>query len=308
MSEHHPVLLHETLQALAVRPEGCYVDATFGRGGHAAAIVAQLGPTGRLLVADRDPQATASARRQYADDPRVTVVEESFDQLAEYVGAHDMAGQLDGLLMDLGVSSPQLDDPGRGFSFSQDGPLDMRMDPDSGQSAAQWLATAPPGEIAEVIRRYGEQGRAHRIAHAIVTARQEQPLTSTRQLADIVTAAVPYRERKHHPATRVFQAVRIHVNDELGQLQRALESCLPLFARGGRLCVISFHSLEDRIVKRFMRRHSQPDPVWRGLPEIPEHALPRLARPPRARRASQQEIETNPRSRSAVLRVAEVLR
>ena len=304
MSDHRPVLLQEALEALCVRPDGFYVDATYGRGGHARAILERLDRRGRLTVIDRDPQAVAAARAAHGGDDRVTVLHDSFANLASAVAA---PGLVDGLLLDLGVSSPQLDQPDRGFSFTRDGPLDMRMDTSSGESAAEWLARAKVDEISDVIRRYGEERQPRRIARAIDNARRDTPITRTGQLARILSAAIPARDPKRHPATRVFQAIRIHVNDELGQLEAALDASLELLAPGGRLCVISFHSLEDRLVKRFMRRHSLADPVWRGLPDIPPHARPRLARPPRARRAGEAEQAANPRSRSAVLRVAQVL-
>ncbi|MDH3590021.1 MAG: 16S rRNA (cytosine(1402)-N(4))-methyltransferase RsmH [Gammaproteobacteria bacterium] len=305
MSDHQPVLLHETLAALAVKPGGRYVDATYGRGGHARAILERLDERGRLLVMDRDPQAIAAARCNHADDARVTIVKDAFANLTAVVEAADWCGRVDGLLLDIGVSSPQLEQPERGFSFQSDGPLDMRMDPDSGQSAADWLAHADVVEIGNVLRRFGEERSYKRISRAIVAARDHQAITTTAQLADIVSKVITVRESHRHPATRVFQALRIFINDELSQLETALKQSGKLLAPGGRLCVISFHSLEDRIVKRFMRRHSLVDPIWRGLPDIPESALPLFERPHTAVRAGAEEIEHNPRSRSAVLRVAE---
>ncbi len=304
MSDHQPVLLHEVLDALCVRSDGFYVDATYGRGGHARAILERLGSDGRLTVLDRDPQAIAAARAAHGDDARVTIVHASFGDLTGVVGA---PGRVDGLLLDLGVSSPQLDQPERGFSFANDGPLDMRMDTTAGESAAQWLARATIDELTDVIRRYGEERHPRRIARAIDNARREEPITRTGQLAALLSSVIPARDPRRHPATRVFQAIRIQVNDELGQLEAALDASLALLAPGGRLCVISFHSLEDRLVKRFMRRHSLADPVWRGLPDIPPEARPRLGRPARACRAGAAEQADNPRSRSAVLRVAQVL-
>ena len=307
MGTHAPVLLDEVLEGLALRADGCYCDATFGRGGHTAAILAALGPAGRVIAIDRDPEAIRHGRRRFAAEPRLTLARGSFGRLEELVRAAGVGGQLQGVLMDLGVSSPQLDEAGRGFSFMQDGPLDMRMDNESGQSAAQWLAKAGEREIAEVLRELGEERYARRIARAIVTTRAVSPITRTSELADLVAGAVPTRERGKHPATRAFQAIRIHVNRELEELSEALPQAVDLLAPGGRLCVISFHSLEDRIVKRFMRRESQGDPVYAGLPEIPPHARPRLRVVGSAVMPGLEEIERNPRARSAVLRVAERL-
>jgi 16S rRNA (cytosine1402-N4)-methyltransferase len=305
VSEHAPVLLEEVLAGLAIRPGGRYCDATFGRGGHSAAILGALGPAGRLVAIDRDPDAIAAGRRGFEGEPRLTLVRGSFGALEERVRAAGIEGELDGVLMDLGVSSPQLDEAGRGFSFMQDGPLDMRMDNEAGQGAAQWLAKAGERDIADVLHTLGEERYARRIARALVAARAEAPIVRTRQLADIVAAAVPTREPGKHPATRTFQAIRIHVNRELEELESALPQAVRLLAAGGRLCVISFHSLEDRIVKRFIRREEQGDPVYAGLPEIPPHARPRLRRVGAAVRPGAAELAANPRARSAVLRVAE---
>ena len=307
MAEHTPVLPDEVLAGLAVRADGRYCDATFGRGGHAAAILAALGPGGRLIAIDRDPDAIRAGRLRFAGEPRLTLVKGSFGRLEELVRAAGMEGGLDGVLMDLGVSSPQLDEARRGFSFMQDGPLDMRMDNEAGQGAAQWLARASERDIATVLRTLGEERFAKRIARAIVAARSAQPIERTAQLAAIVSAAVPTREPGKHPATRTFQAVRIHVNGELEALEAALPQAVRLLAPGGRLCVVSFHSLEDRIVKRYIRREEQGDPVYAGLPQVPPHARARLKRVGGAVTASDAEIAGNPRSRSAVLRVAERL-
>jgi len=304
VAEHTPVLLDEVLAGLAIRPDGHYCDATFGRGGHAAGILAALGPAGRVVAIDRDPEAVRAGRLRFAGEGRLTLVRGSFGELVERVRTAGIEGELDGVLLDLGVSSPQLDEAGRGFSFMQDGPLDMRMDNEAGQSAAQWLAKAAEGEIADVLRRLGEERFARRIARAIVAARTTQPITRTGQLAAIVAAAVPTREPGKHPATRSFQAIRIHVNRELEELQSALPQAVALLAPGGRLCVISFHSLEDRIVKRFIAREERGDPVYAGLPQIPPHARPRLARVGSAVTAGEAELRANPRARSAVLRVA----
>jgi len=307
VAEHTPVLPDEVLAGLAVRADGRYCDATFGRGGHTAVILAALGPGGRVIAIDRDPDAIRAGRVRFADEPRLTLVKGSFGQLEELVRAAGMDGELDGVLMDLGVSSPQLDEARRGFSFMQDGPLDMRMDNEAGQGASQWLARAGERDIAAVLRTLGEERYANRIARAIVAARAVEPIERTAQLAAIVSAAVPTREPGKHPATRTFQAIRIHVNGELEALQAALPQAVRLLAPGGRLCVISFHSLEDRIVKRYIRREEQGDPVYAGLPTVPPHARPRLKRVGGAIMAGEAEVQSNPRARSAVLRVAERL-
>jgi 16S rRNA (cytosine1402-N4)-methyltransferase len=304
-AEHAPVLLGEVLDALAVRPDGLYVDATFGRGGHARAILARLGKQGTLLAIDRDPQAVAAARAQLGTDPRAIIVHAPFSRLAEIVAG---TGRLaDGVLLDLGVSSPQLDDAARGFSFMRDGPLDMRMDPGSGEGAAAWLGRAGEREIATVISRLGEERHARRIARAIIAARATAPIATTGRLSAIVAAAVPGREPGRHPATRTFQALRIHVNRELEELEQALPQAVGVLAPAGRLVIISFHSLEDRLVKRFLRRAAREDPAWAGLPEVPVHARARLRLLGRAVFPSAAEVERNPRSRSAVLRAAERL-
>jgi 16S rRNA (cytosine1402-N4)-methyltransferase len=293
------VLLAEAVDALAVRPGGLYVDGTFGRGGHSRAILERLGPDGRLVALDRDPQAEWSARE--ITDPRFTFVRARFSQVADVLGSR----LADGMLFDLGVSSPQLDDASRGFSFRFDGPLDMRMDPDEGPSAAQWLALAEEQEIRGVIRGYGEERFAKQIAAAIVAARGREPLRSTRQLADLVAAAVRIREPGQDPATRTFQALRIHVNRELEEVSLMLPRATARLAEHGRLAVISFHSLEDRIVKRFLQAAAKPA-LPRRLPlresEMPQPALKILGR---AQRASETETRRNPRARSATLRVAE---
>lgn len=305
MVAHTPVLLDEVLAGLAVKADGRYCDATFGRGGHAAAILGQLGPAGRLCGIDRDPAAITAGRERFAAESRLTLVRGSFGRLEERVRAAGWEGELQGVLLDLGVSSPQLDQAGRGFSFMQDGPLDMRMDNESGLSAAQWLARAGEREIADVLFRLGEEKFSRRIARAIVAARAAAPIGTTRQLADIVAAAVPTREPGKHPATRTFQAIRIHVNRELEEVEAALPQAVNLLAPGGRLCVISFHSLEDRLVKRFMRREAQGDPIYAELPDVPPHARPRLQLIGGAVMPGDAEIARNPRARSAVLRVAE---
>jgi 16S rRNA (cytosine1402-N4)-methyltransferase len=298
--QHVPVMLAEVLEGLRVRPDGTYLDGTFGRGGHAREVLRRLGPDGRLLLMDRDPEAIASAQREFAADARVAIRHGSFAELAQWQATE--AG-LDGVLFDLGVSSPQLDDPARGFSFQGEGPLDMRMDPTRGISAAQWLATAGEQAIADVLWRHGEERMSRRIARAIVERNREQPLTTTRELAELVARTIGYRERHKHPATRTFQALRIHVNDELGELQRGLEAACARLKPGGRLAVISFHSLEDRVVKQFIRGEVAA-PVRRGLPPPPS-APPALHAVGKAQFAGAAELAANPRARSAVLRIAE---
>lgn len=296
-------MLDEALHALTPRDDGFYVDATFGRGGHSRALLARLGERGTLLAIDRDPQAVAEAREAMGADPRVRVAHASFSLLDQLVAA--VGRPADGILLDLGVSSPQLDDAARGFSFMRDGPLDMRMDPGSGDSVASWLARADERDIATVIWRYGEERHARRIARAVVAARDDAPVTTTGRLAEIIARAVPGREPGKHPATRTFQALRIHVNRELEELQSVLPQAVTALAPGGRIAVISFHSLEDRIVKRFLRRESRDDPAWAGLPVVPPAAHARLRLVGRALFPTAQEKARNPRARSAVLRVAE---
>ncbi len=305
MAEHLPVLLEETLDGLSIRPDGLYVDTTFGRGGHSQAILDRLDSSGRLIALDRDPAAIAIAEQRYRHERRFTAIKGSFSRLRELLGAVGVTGGVHGMLFDLGVSSPQVDEADRGFSFSKPGPLDMRMDPDSGQPASKWINNASEKEIAEVIRRYGEERYARRIARRIVAEREQTPLVDTARLADLVAAVVPRREPGRHPATRTFQAIRIHVNDELGELEKGLEQVPELLADGGRLCVISFHSLEDRMVKRFIRRRSQIDRRYAGLPDVPGWAHPELNTLGRPVRPGSDETERNPRARSAILRVAE---
>ena len=305
MVAHTPVLLDEVLAGLSVKADGRYCDATFGRGGHSGAILEQLGAAGRLCAIDRDPDAMAAGRERFAAEPRLTLVRGSFGRLEERVRAAGWEGELQGVLLDLGVSSPQLDEARRGFSFMQDGPLDMRMDNESGLSAAQWLARAGEREIADVLFKLGEEKFSRRIARAIVAARAATPIGTTRQLAEIAAGAVPTREPGKHPATRTFQAIRIYVNRELEEVEAALPQAVNLLAPGGRLCVISFHSLEDRLVKRFMRREAQGDPIYAELPDVPPHARPRLQLIGGAVMPGDAEIARNPRARSAVLRVAE---
>jgi 16S rRNA (cytosine1402-N4)-methyltransferase len=302
---HTPVLLAEVLAGLAIRADGRYCDATFGRGGHTAAILEALGPDGRVVAIDRDADAIRAGRERFGGEPRLVLMRGSFAQLQALLRAAGVEGELQGVLLDLGVSSPQLDEAERGFSFMQDGPLDMRMDRDDGQTAAQWLARAPEREISDTLHRLGEERYARRIARAIVAARAAAPIERTAQLAAIIAAAVPGREPGKHPATRSFQAIRMRVNAELESLEAALPQAVRLLAPGGRLAVVSFHSLEDRMVKRFIDREARGDPHYAGLPEIPPHARPRLRKIGGATRATAAEVERNPRSRSAVLRVAE---
>ena len=302
MTAHQPVLAAEVLSALRVKPDGSYVDCTFGRGGHSREILARLGPDGRLLAMDRDPSAVAAGRA--ITDPRLTLLHARFSALASMLQRHRMPS-VDAVLLDLGVSSPQLDEAGRGFSFQQDGPLDMRMDPGAGMSAAQWLMQAGEREIGEVIRRYGEERFAKQIARAIVAARSRRPIDRTGQLAEIVAQAVPTREPRQNPATRTFQALRIYLNQELEELEMTLPQAEAALAPGGRLAVISFHSLEDRIVKRFMQAAARP-PVPARVPlREKEMPRPRLTLVGRAIKPTHAEVTANPRARSAVLRVAE---
>jgi 16S rRNA (cytosine1402-N4)-methyltransferase len=305
VDEHTPVLAAEALDGLALEAGGYYVDATFGRGGHTALILQALGREGRLLALDRDPQAVAAGRRRFTGEVRLTLLHASFADLATLVPAHAPERPCSGVLFDLGVSSPQLDDPQRGFSFRADGPLDMRMDPTHGEPVAAWLARAGFDEIRQVIATFGEERFARRVAQAIVTARRTQAIGRTAELAAIVSAAVRTREPGKHPATRTFQALRMFINDELGQLERGLTAALEVLRPGGRLAVISFHSLEDRAVKRFMQRESQVDPALRDLPLIPAQARPRLKLIGRKLRPAPAELARNPRARSALLRVAE---
>jgi len=307
---HITVLLEEAVAALSLRADGCYVDGTFGRGGHSRLILERLGPGGRLLGFDKDPLAIATGNALAAEDGRFVVVQRSFAELGDELAVRDLAGKVSGVLLDLGVSSPQLDDAERGFSFLNDGPLDMRMDPSRGVSAAQFIASADEDEIARVFKEYGEERFARRMARAVVTRRQEQPFERTADLAQVLTVANPAWEKGKNPATRAFQGLRIHVNNELGDLQHGLDAALENLEVGGRLVVISFHSLEDRIVKQFMRKHAKGelDKLPRDLPIIPKAFEPRLKLLGKPQFASEAELKANPRSRSAVMRVAEKLR
>jgi len=305
---HTSVLLQESVSAMAIREDGIYVDATFGRGGHSRLILQQLGEAGRLLAFDRDPSAIEAAK-QFADDSRFEIIHSPFSAMEEELQSRGLKGQINGVLMDLGVSSPQLDNAERGFSFMKDGPLDMRMDNSNGSSAAEWLAVADEDEIAQVIKRYGEEKFGKRIAHAIVQQRTVEPLTTTLQLAKLIDQAVPVKDKFKHPATRAFQGIRIFINDEMGEIEKGLQAAVNVAAPEGRIAVISFHSLEDRIVKRFMRSLSKGKDVPAGLP-IPQHeidASKQLRLIGKAIKPSGAELEDNIRARSSVLRVAEKL-
>ncbi len=302
--QHVPVLLEPALEALNIAPDARVVDATYGRGGHSLAMLARLGPDGRLIVIDQDPEAIAHARENLASDPRVTIWHGNFAELERMARETEVHGRVDALLLDVGVSSPQLDSSERGFSFRDDGPLDMRMNPDAGESAADWLARAEEAEIARVIFEYGEDRYARRIARSIVMARAEKPIERTAELAAIVARAAGPSPADRHPATRAFQAIRIHINDELGALDQALEQGVAILADGGRMVVISFHSLEDRRVKQAFRRLSSPPPASRRVPLAPDFT-PQVRLVGKMIRPSSNEIRANPRARSSRLRVVE---
>ncbi|MGS1080375.1 16S rRNA (cytosine(1402)-N(4))-methyltransferase RsmH [Pseudoxanthomonas beigongshangi] len=300
---HLPVLYTQVMEGLQVKRDGTYLDGTFGRGGHARGVLERLGPGGRLLLMDKDPEAIAHAERTFAGDARVAIRRGSFAGMAEWEATAD---GLDGVLLDLGVSSPQLDVAERGFSFGKDGPLDMRMDPESGESAAQWIARADERDIADVLWTYGEERMSRRIARAIVARRATQAFARTADLAEVIASSMPRGKHDIHPATRSFQAIRIHINRELADLEAGLDAALARLKTGGRLVVISFHSLEDRIVKRFIAAHAKAPPANRRLP-VQEHFVPTLRAIGDARKGTAEEIAGNPRARSAVLRVAEKL-
>ncbi|VAW51585.1 16S rRNA (cytosine(1402)-N(4))-methyltransferase [hydrothermal vent metagenome] len=302
---HQPVLLNEALASLSIQPSGIYIDATFGRGGHSRAILQQLSEVGRLIVFDQDPEAIAFAQQNFVDEPRLTIEHCNFNQVASVVEQLSLTGKIDGVLMDLGVSSPQLDDAERGFSFLRSGPLDMRMDTEQGITAAQWLARVKPADLINVLKKYGEEKFAKRIATAIVETREQREITETGDLAEIISNAIPVKEKYKHPATRSFQAIRIYVNQELRSIERGLKGAASVLAKSGRLSVISFHSLEDRIVKRFMRDISSRPKLPAGLPvmeadiEVPFQLVAKSVT------AGAKELEVNPRARSARLRVLE---
>jgi 16S rRNA (cytosine1402-N4)-methyltransferase len=304
--EHKPVLLHEAIDALSIKPSGIYLDGTFGRGGHSGAIMEKLDAQGHLLAVDRDPEAVAKAIETHGNDPRFTIVRANFTELYDECLKRGWLGKVDGILLDLGVSSPQLDDSGRGFSMRENGPLDMRMDPDSGISAAQWLERAKVDEIADVLKKYGEERCAKRIARAIVEHREAHgPFTDTATLSKVISEANPKWERERHPATRSFQAIRIEINAELKAIDLFLESVLEILAPGGRLVIISFHSLEDRRIKRFMRDQARGDDFPPDLPITADQLDSKLRLVGKAIRASDAELDRNPRARSATMRIAE---
>ncbi|MGB0466945.1 MAG: 16S rRNA (cytosine(1402)-N(4))-methyltransferase RsmH [Pontibacterium sp.] len=302
---HITVLLNEAVDTLVQDPDGFYIDGTFGRGGHTALILERLASGGHVMGIDKDPQAIEHAQQRFADEPRFSIAHGSFAEMAQFAEDAGYMGKVDGVLLDLGVSSPQLDNPERGFSFSQDGPLDMRMNPDVGESAAQWIARADEKEIADVIYIYGEERFSRRMAKAIVEIREQTPITTTAQLAKIISEANPAWEKGKHPATRAFQAIRIFINRELEDLERCLDQALEVLAVGGRLVVISFHSLEDRIVKRFIRKYVKGDEhIPRGIPVTQDMLNQRLKSVGKAVKAGKQEVSDNPRARSAVMRAA----
>jgi 16S rRNA (cytosine1402-N4)-methyltransferase len=304
---HAPVMLDEVIGGMQIKPDGRYVDGTYGRGGHARSILAALGSDGHLIVMDRDPQAIADARQSLGDDSRVTIIHDDYANLSSRIKDLDLLEQVDGVLLDLGVSSPQLDDASRGFSFQNNGPLDMRMNPEQGISAAQWLAQAEEVEIAKVLWEFGEERFSRRIARRIVEQRKTDALEDTASLARLISESVPRPKNNRHPATRSFQAIRIHINQELLQVELLLESILEVLKLGGRLLIISFHSLEDRLVKRFYKSQSTRPRLPRGLPlrESEIKSVVRLKLAGKAIRAGTTEIKQNPRARSAVLRIAE---
>jgi len=306
---HKPVLFQQVIDLMKIKPDGIYIDGTFGRGGHSAAILAQLNEKGRLLVMDKDPEAIAYAKQLLADDARVTIIHDDYGQMAERIEQLGLKQLVDGVLLDLGVSSPQLDDAQRGFSFQNNGPLDMRMNPDQGMSAAEWIMTAKEKEISDVLWQLGEERFSRRIAKKIIEARQQQPITDTATLVDIISDCVPAYKEKKHPATRSFQAIRMKVNQELDHIHQVLDGIFDVLKIGGQVLVISFHSLEDRLVKKFIKKHSTPPAIPKGLPirESDLQVTVRLRNIGKAVKATAEEIKQNTRSRSAILRIAERL-
>ena len=304
-SAHETVLMQEAVDALAIRPDGCYVDATFGRGGHSRLILERLGEKGRLIVFDKDPEAIRVAQQMQQVDSRLQIAHSPFGDIEKQLAGMEVGDGVDGILFDLGVSSPQLDDAARGFSFMRDGPLDMRMNPDVGQSAEQWINSAEESEIADVLYQFGEERHSRRMARRVVLERAEERITTTARLAEIIKEANPAWERDKHPATRAFQGIRIFINDELGELERGLEQSLESLRVGGRLVVISFHSLEDRMVKKFMAQQARGDNFPRDLPVSQAMLNPKLKSIGKKAKASAIEVDKNPRARSAVMRVAE---
>lgn len=306
-SQHQTVLLQEAVAALVVDPQGFYIDGTFGRGGHSSLILKRLAPEGRLVGIDKDLEAVTSAQARFGSDSRFAMVQGSFAELAQLAEERAMTGKVAGVLLDLGVSSPQLDVAERGFSFLHDGPLDMRMDQSRGQSAADWVNSASETEIVRVLKEYGEERFARRMARALIAERQQEPFTRTARLAQVIKEANPAWEKGKHPATRAFQAIRIQVNDELTDLERVLDQSLEVLAPGGRLVVISFHSLEDRVVKRFIRQQEKGEALPAGLPVRDEQLNRRMRSCGKAARAGAEELAANVRARSAIMRVAEKL-
>ncbi|MBE0365019.1 16S rRNA (cytosine1402-N4)-methyltransferase [Pseudoalteromonas ulvae UL12] len=306
--EHISVLMNETIDALAIKPDGIYIDGTFGRGGHSGEILKKLGEKGRLQAIDRDPQAIKAAEK-YADDDRFSIAYNTFSEIKQVAEEAGLIGQVDGILLDIGVSSPQLDDAERGFSFMKDGPLDMRMNPNAGRSAAQWLAEAELEDITWVIKTYGEEKFGRRIAHKIIETREHTPITSTAQLAKLIDEAVPVKDKHKHPATRAFQAIRIYINSELEEIETALHASLEVLKPGGRLVVISFHSLEDRIVKQFIKKQSKGEALPRGLPLTDAQLQQKLTLKAvgKAIKPGAEELARNSRARSSVLRIAQRL-
>jgi 16S rRNA (cytosine1402-N4)-methyltransferase len=304
--QHQPVLLEEVVEAFNIRPDGNYLDGTFGRGGHSQAILACLSGKGCLYALDRDPEAVAAGKEELGKDPRFFIVQGNYADMKRYVRDWGVEEGLDGILLDLGVSSPQLDNPERGFSFMGDGPLDMRMNPLQGVTAEEWLAESPQRELARVFWEFGEERHARRIARSIVMARQQQRLETTGQLARLIENTVGRRERNKHPATRCFQAIRIYINDELAHLAKGLEAGIKGLRPGGRLVVISFHSLEDRLVKRTIREAVRPGQVRKNIPAHPD-LKPVLKQIGKVIRSSANELSANPRARSAIMRIAEKL-
>jgi len=304
-NQHRPVLLKETVAALAVRRDGFYLDGTFGRGGHTTEILKQLGAEGRILAMDQDPQAIEVAEQKFAADGRFEIIQKNFESMEEVITSRGMMQKVNGILLDIGVSSPQLDDASRGFSFIRPGPLDMRMNPQVGQSAAEWLATVEEYDLTTVLMHFGEEKFARRIANAIVETRKETRINDTVQLANIIEAAIPVKSKNKHPATKSFQAIRIYINRELEVLEQALSAGLNVLAVGGRLAVISFHSLEDRMVKRFFREMSRGPQIPKDIPILAKDLKQPYKLIGKAIKPGKQEVQENPRSRSSVLRVIE---
>jgi len=302
---HQPIMVSEVLQALKIDPDGIYIDATFGRGGHTSAILSAVKSTARVYGLDKDPAAIAAGQLLSKNHPQFSIHHTSFANIQDFCNHHALLGKVSGILLDLGVSSPQLDDAARGFSFRHNGPLDMRMNPTQGMSAAIWINQAPEAEIIEILKVYGEERYAKRIGKAIYAAIRIKPLTTTDELSAIVSKAHPAWEKHKHPATRSFQAIRIFINQELQELQQGLEGCLEILKPGGRMAILSFHSLEDRIVKRFIQKHTQKDKHAVGLPIANAHFTSRLSKIGKKITPSLEEIRDNPRARSAVMRVAQ---